>query len=455
MRRCALISSFAAVAMKSSEGFVVCSGTHPSSNSHGKGRAGEATSTHLAARKAGKTSKRSGGSFGGRGGFGSGTTAEKKQVPTPTEQDDYAIFPQLDTNVQQTLVPAAALSMIAEDEAGELPAEIYHRLDQIYGFPNFNFQSTSTTSSSDEGALETETTTSRTTLMTDMLSTTARSSGEPSPLNNLLAAGTMDEKQAESPSTTPGSNLSLDSLPPFERFRVLHVDPLVLAIDDFFTEEECDRYVASAQDNSKSSGKNEMMQSRSPTVGKDAVAKAQRTSTTWYNHYRNVPELMAKASRLLGLTSIDHWEEPQTVRYRRNEKFTWHLDALGPAENQQRLGGQRTATMLVYHTTLGEDEGGATIFRDLGCGTGPLKVRPRKGTALLFFPSAGGIPDTPFDIRTLHCGEVVSSDASQDKWISQLWLRDFAYKPSAPPKNSHAAAAAAISDYCNAKKNEE
>lgn len=52
-------------------------------------------------------------------------------------------------------------------------------------------------------------------------------------------------------------------------------------------------------------------------------------------------------------------------RYRRNEKFTWHLDALGPTELDEKKGGQRTATLLVYHTDLDEEEGGATIFRDL------------------------------------------------------------------------------------------
>lgn len=54
------------------------------------------------------------------------------------------------------------------------------------------------------------------------------------------------------------------------------------------------------------------------------------------------------------------------LRYRRNEKFTWHLDALAPgAESAPSLGGQRTATLLVYLTNLSVSDGGATIFRDL------------------------------------------------------------------------------------------
>lgn len=60
--------------------------------------------------------------------------------------------------------------------------------------------------------------------------------------------------------------------------------------------------------------------------------------------------------------------------YRRNEKFTWHLDALAPSDDLESLGGQRTATMLVYLTELTDDDGGATVFRDLKGADGTLRV---------------------------------------------------------------------------------
>jgi len=63
--------------------------------------------------------------------------------------------------------------------------------------------------------------------------------------------------------------------------------------------------------------------------------------------------------------------------------------------------------------------------------------RPKKGSALLFFPAAGGIPGAPFDIRTVHAGEAVAESSPVDKWIAQLWLREGNYTPSAPVGNAH------------------
>lgn len=69
----------------------------------------------------------------------------------------------------------------------------------------------------------------------------------------------------------------------------------------------------------------------------------------------------------------------------------------------------------------------------------------------MFFPAAGGIPKTPFDIRTLHSGEPVAADAKQDKWIAQLWLREEAYTATAPPGNSHSAAQDSILEWLNTR----
>ena len=68
-----------------------------------------------------------------------------------------------------------------------------------------------------------------------------------------------------------------------------------------------------------------------------------------------------------------------------------------------------------------------------------LAVAPKKGRALLFFPSlADGTPDE----RTLHAGEPTA--AGEEKWVAQLWLHEGAYKPTAPAGSSQEVAEAAV-----------
>ena len=382
-----------------------------------------------------------------RGGFGAAPATKKAEL---RGQDDYAAFPALDVDVQKTLLPFTGDRNAA---VADLPMDIYERLAHIYGFRSFNYLADDKEVADDpEPVLSFQ----------DLLTSTGNDDSEafipgfddflnPSKLggdlDKLLSVATGGQTTPSSGSmTNPPQDLAIANLPPFEKFKVLHVDPLVVSVEDFFTREECDRYVAISQAPPKNF--DSPLQSRSKTVGKDANAESQRTSTTWFHHYKAVPELMAKASRLFGLESIDRFEEPQTVRYRRSEKFTWHLDALAPGSDALTKAGQRTATLLVYLTDLANDEGGATMFRDLGGAEGPLRVRPQKGSALFFFPAAGGIEGRPLDIRTLHCGEAVAEDSKQDKWIAQLWLREKSYQPTAPPGNTFIDAIDSIVAYC-------
>jgi hypothetical protein len=375
-------------------------------------------------------------------GFGVASRSQSLPKQNAKFDDDYSIFPALDASVQATLLPAS--TAFAPAASSGLSVEIKARLSQIYGFPKFNYESNEFDSQNIDGMN-----------IIDALVATEMPLVRPTPIL----------------STAHASALSLEALPNFPNIQALHVDPMVLSIPHFFTAEECDRYVAlctkKVQGNMSTNAPNQLydhdvMQSRSPTVGKDVTAKAQRTSTTFYHHYRNVPELMAKASRLLGLDNIDCWEEPQTVRYQPLEKFTWHLDALGPNEISLLKSGQRIATLLVYLTDLDDSMGGATIFRDLYETIVPipqhltssrrqLQIQPTKGTALLFFPAAGGISETPYDIRTLHCGEMIHRNATNDKWIAQLWLRTKPYMATAPPGNcaSDPRAIHSIQQYCS------
>jgi hypothetical protein len=252
--------------------------------------------TTLHAKAAKKKKKKRAAPASSSGGFGKASPAVAKK-----EDDDYAAFPALEANVQETILPFEGA---AKEQGEELPNEIYQRLDQIYGFHNFNYLGEEEETASLGDLLAAPGKVEPISEMSDLLKPTSA----PTDFSDLLGTSSVDSSSTVSDNELP----CLSSLPPFTDFHVLHVDPLVISVDNFFTDEECDRYMAMSLAPSKSSSAPEM--TRSKTVGKDANAKAQRTSTTWFHHFKEVPELMSKASRLLGLDGINHWEEPQTVR---------------------------------------------------------------------------------------------------------------------------------------------
>lgn len=254
------------------------------------------TTTALGAKAAKKKKKKKAAPASSSGGFGKASPEVAKK-----EDDDYAAFPALEANVQETIL---AFEGAAKEQGEELPNEIYQRLDQIYGFHNFNYLEEEEETASLGDLLAAPGKDKSISEMSDLLKPTA-----PADFSDLLET----TSGVDSSNVVPDNDLPcLSSLPPFTDFHVLHVDPLVISVDNFFTDEECDRYMDMSLAPSKSSSAPEM--TRSKTVGKDANAKAQRTSTTWFHHFKEVPELMSKASRLLGLDGINHWEEPQTVR---------------------------------------------------------------------------------------------------------------------------------------------
>lgn len=207
------------------------------------------------------------------------------------------------------------------------------------------------------------------------------------------------------------------------KLKLLHKSPPVLNIENFFTKEECEV--------TKAVTMLDAVQVNSATFS--ALAQSKRTSTSWFCYYAQMPALVAKAHCRLGIP-VPQMEEPQIVRYRTGEEFTWHYDEVPPTQLDN--GGQRLVTLLVYLNTV--KQGGGTIFRDLCNANGqPLTVKPVQGSALLFFPAfADGRPDD----RTLHKGEV----AHDEKWITQMWIHERAYGPVIPPNNTHEAAQSAV-----------
>ena len=238
-----------------------------------------------------------------------------KSAPKRKTKETFA-YPPLEPSVIQTLVPPPTDT---DNSRGDiLSEEIYDRLEAIYGLPQFNFGGENsifnTIGVTDSSDVKEETKTGD--LFDDLIKTERDDS-----LDGLFGSSAALRNEAM-PSS---SSYDLNMLPPFTKFRVLHTDPMVLVVDDFLSPKECERYIqlsCDSENNSSSENKqlseelslSPLLIGKSLTVGKDSRSQAQRTSTTWFHHYQGVPELMCKASRLLGLDGIDRWEEPQTVR---------------------------------------------------------------------------------------------------------------------------------------------
>ena len=191
--------------------------------------------------------------------------------------------------------------------------------------------------------------------------------------------------------------------------RVLHDDPPVIEIENFFDAKTCDEYISNAERVGVNIGQSKTF----------ANAGSVRTSTTWYMRYRDVLEFIRGINKVTGC-AIETYEEPQIVRYETGQQFSYHLDAI--PKSMLDGSGQRVATVICYLNDVAL--GGCTVFKDL-----KLQVKPVKGKALVFFPAYhSGAPDD----RTEHCGQV----AFDTKYIAQLWIHQRAYSPVVVQGNS-------------------
>jgi len=204
--------------------------------------------------------------------------------------------------------------------------------------------------------------------------------------------------------------------------RVLNIDPPVFTVDDFLSASECDALTTAAE--------------ASGGLAVSAIGGAQneniRTSRTvalnshGLENHPSKNAILSRAEYLLpaveGLSKgadafrapkagEEKWsfELPQVAHYSGGEYFKAHEDAF-PMAIAAEKGYQRRATVLVYLNDV--EKGGATRFEHLD-----IDVQPKKGKALVFFPSSAAcMPDA----RTLHTA--TEAEAGHEKWVSQLWI---------------------------------
>ncbi len=220
---------------------------------------------------------------------------------------------------------------------------------------------------------------------------------------------------------TPGLRKKLDDnsgthLPIAEDYPGLckiSAKPPIYLCERFATDAECDALVRCA----------DPLLLRSLT---DTGVSHVRTSRS--THLRKgtppCPALLAKVHTLTR-KPVSHMEVPQVARYERGQFYRMHYDS-GDAEASGRMseepGGPRACTVLIYCNDVAS--GGGTRFNMLG-----LQLQPRKGTALVFFPT---FTDGTLDTDALH----EALPAEDRKFVCQIWIRQRALPDWPDERNS-------------------
>lgn len=201
-----------------------------------------------------------------------------------------------------------------------------------------------------------------------------------------------------------------DYFPQDFSINTVYREPLILKLRNFLSVEECKNLIE----------RSEGMYTRSTMIVDGKLTQnPRRTSRTAYlsdNGYSDGPydEILEKLYKrvciLLGCMR-SQIEGVMLVKYEVGEFFKEHVDYFEREEIYMDGGGQRIATFFVYLNDMEEEDGGSTLFPEIG-----LKSIPEKGSALFWWNESDGRLLT----ETKHAGEVVKKNV---KYGLNLWVR--------------------------------
>ena len=189
----------------------------------------------------------------------------------------------------------------------------------------------------------------------------------------------------------------------------------VAVLPDFLSDEDCDALVAVAK------GKG-MQPSTVYSSTNDVIDTQHRKSETTWVHDKEHGAAKNLSLRIHATTGlpVSFMEALQLVHYGEKGFFNPHFDCCEAEKDDcSRLNkdaGHRKYTLLIY---LNDDmDGGETIFPNLKDATGaPVRVRPKKGTAILFVSVADD--HTTVLPEAFHGGLPVTRG---EKWVANKWV---------------------------------
>eukprot|EP00985_Skeletonema_marinoi_P004260 scaffold1867_cov80-Skeletonema_marinoi.AAC.5 len=181
----------------------------------------------------------------------------------------------------------------------------------------------------------------------------------------------------------------------------IHQDPDIYSIDNFLTNEECDRLIAKSQPHLVPClVKND----KTGIAEQDPV----RTSTNTNVPQSEVPSIVEKMTNVANCCA-DQLEILQVLNYKKGQEFIPHTDGFsGKFDACGFEQASRQATIFCYLNDVAE--GGSTNFPEIG-----LAIQPKKGTAVIHFPADLELRE---DTRTLHQG----APAVDEKWLLTTWV---------------------------------
>ncbi len=184
----------------------------------------------------------------------------------------------------------------------------------------------------------------------------------------------------------------------------LSAAPDVRLLPGLLTPAECDYLVRAALPLMRPSL---VVDERTGTRIRHPIRTADAALFTWALENPAVHAINRRIAAASG-TEAGQGEPLQVLRYAPGQEYRPHLDALAG------LANQRAWTMLVW---LNEDfEGGETAFTET-----ELRVRGRRGDALLFGNLAGGRPDP----LSAHAGLPVTRGT---KFMASRWIRERSFE---------------------------
>ena len=191
---------------------------------------------------------------------------------------------------------------------------------------------------------------------------------------------------------------------------IISKDPKIAYIKNFLTSNEVDHLIELCEKHKRPSSVETLVNNSKP--------EEQRTSSTAFLKKGMTNQLIniENKAMIVGGVSYNKIEPLQVVVYKKDEYYKPHMDTFSPKSTELLRGGNRFATILVYLTTLDDNEKGRTIFPNID-----LKITPKRGDAIYF----ENMKDGQVDYRLLHEGEPLKN--TKNKYILNIWIREKEY----------------------------